>query len=63
MADAFVGLTDGRPWPGTSTSPEVAGAVYDQVQALAAHPELSDQKREVLRLISEGRKPGKLPNR
>ena len=35
-------------------SPEVAGAVYDQVQALAAHPELSPREREVVRLISEG---------
>ena len=40
----------------TYLSPEVAGAVYDQVQALAAHPELSEQEREVLRLISEGLK-------
>ena len=40
----------------TYLSPEVAGAVYDQVQALAGHPELSEQEREVLRLISEGLK-------
>ena len=40
----------------TYLSPEVAGAVYDQVQALAAHPELSEQEREVVRLISEGLK-------
>ena len=40
----------------TYLSPELATAVYDHVQALAAHPELSDQEREVLRLISEGLK-------
>ena len=40
----------------TYLSPEVAGAVYDQVQALAAHPELSEQEGEVVRLISVGLK-------
>ena len=38
----------------TYLSPELAGAVYDQVQALAGHPKLSAQEREVVRLISEG---------
>ena len=38
----------------TFLSPELAGVVYDQVQALAAHPELSLREREVVRLISEG---------
>lgn len=38
----------------TYLSPELAGAVYEQVQALAGHPELSAQEREVLRLISKG---------
>ncbi len=38
----------------TYLSPELAGAVYDQVKALAGHPELSEQEREVVRLISEG---------
>ena len=37
----------------TYLSPELATAVYDQVQALAGHPELSLREREVLRLISE----------
>ena len=37
----------------TYLSPELAGAVYDQVQALAGHPELSLREREVVRLISE----------
>ena len=37
----------------TYLSPELAGAVYDQVQALAGHPELSPREREVVRLISE----------
>ena len=37
----------------TYLSPELAGAVYDQMQALAAHPELSPREREVLRLVSE----------
>ena len=35
-------------------SPELSAAVFDQVQALAGHPELSEREREVLRLISEG---------
>ena len=39
----------------TYLSPELATAVYDQVQALAGHPELSLREREVLRLISEDR--------
>ena len=38
----------------TYLSSELAGAVYGQVQALAAHPELSLNEREVVRLISEG---------
>ena len=38
----------------TYLSQELAGAVYDQVQALAGHPELREREREVLRLISEG---------
>ena len=38
----------------TYLSPELAGAVYDEVQALAAHPELRPREREVVRLISEG---------
>ena len=37
----------------TYLSPELAGAVYDQMQRFAAHPELSEREREVLRLISE----------
>ena len=37
----------------TYLSPELAGAVYDQVKALA-HPELSPREREVVRLISDG---------
>ena len=37
-------------------SPKLTAAVFDQVQALAGHPELSEQEREVLRLISEGLK-------
>ena len=37
----------------TYLSPELAGAVYDQMQTLAGHPELSEREREVLRLISE----------
>ena len=36
-------------------SPKLAAAVFDQVQALAGHPELSLREREVLRLISEDR--------
>ena len=41
---------------GTSyLSPELATAVFDQVQALAGHPELSLREREVVRLISEDR--------
>ena len=39
----------------TYLSPELAGAVYDQMQRLAAHPELKEREREVLRLISEDR--------
>ena len=39
---------------GTYLSPKLAGAVYEQVQALAGHPELTLREREVLRLISEG---------
>ena len=38
----------------TYLSPELAGAVYDQVQALAGHPELTLREREVVRLISDG---------
>ena len=38
----------------TYLSPELAGAVYDQVQALAGYPELTLREREVVRLISEG---------
>ena len=38
----------------TYLSPELAGAVYDQMQTLAGHPELSEREREVVRLISEG---------
>ena len=37
----------------TYLSPELAATVFDQVQALAGHPELSPREREVLRLISE----------
>ncbi len=37
----------------TYLSPELAGAVYDQMQTLAGHPELSEREREVVRLISE----------
>ncbi len=37
----------------TYLSPELAGAVYDQMQRLAARPELKEREREVLRLISE----------
>ena len=41
---------------GTSyLSPQLATAVFDQVQALAGHPELNLREREVLRLISEDR--------
>ena len=38
----------------TYLSPQVAGAVYDQVHALARHPELKERERQVLRWISEG---------
>ena len=38
----------------TYLSPELAGAVYDQMQALSGHPELREWEREMLRLISEG---------
>ena len=37
----------------TYLSPELAGAVYDQMQRFSSHPELSEREREVLRLISE----------
>ena len=41
---------------GTSyLSPELAAAVFDQVQALSGHPGLSLREREVVRLISEDR--------
>ena len=36
-------------------SPELAATVFDQVQALSRHPELSRREREVVRLISEDR--------
>ena len=39
----------------TYLSPELAAAVFDQVQALSRHPELSGREREVVRLISEDR--------
>ena len=39
----------------TYLSPELAGAVYDHVQSLAGHAELTEREREVVRLISEGR--------
>ena len=45
----------------TYLSPELATAVYDQMQRLAAHPELKEREREVLRLISEDRTTRKLP--
>ncbi|MCY3761565.1 MAG: response regulator transcription factor [Gemmatimonadetes bacterium] len=48
---------------GTYLSPELAGAVYDQVQALAGHPKLSAQEREVVRLISKGLKTAEIAKR
>ena len=39
----------------TYLSPELATAVYDQMQRFAAHPELKEREREVLRLLSEDR--------
>ena len=48
---------------GTYLSPELAGAVYDQVQALAGHPKLSAQEREVVQLISKGLKTAEIAKR
>ena len=48
---------------GTYLSPELAGAVYEQVQALAGHPKLSAQEREVVRLISKGLKTAEIAER